>query len=146
MSQMNQNNPPATPNETSPALSNQAETLDDEIKLIDLIYPIYKRRKFLLMFCIFGLLTVGTITRYMPKTYEAIVLILPEPESKEQTIGSELKAAFLGKFGLSGFGETSSSPIPDLLESKELERVVRDRYNFYLIGVGKNFSVMGDKP
>jgi len=138
---MDQNNHPNSSHETPSSLSNR-EKIDDEINLIDLIYPIYKRRKFLIMFCFLVVVIVGIVTNRWPKTYEATVVILPESKNEGAGLGSELQAAFLGKFGLSGFGETSASPIPLLLESKELDKIIRDRYNFHLIGAGKDFSVM----
>jgi len=138
---MSQNNQPDSSHEILPALSNR-DQIDDEINLIDLIYPIYKRRKFLIIFCFVVVVIVGIVTNNMPKTYEATTFILPE--SKESRTGV-VKAVFLQQFGLSGLGGTAASPMAALLESKELDRAVRNRYNFHLMGIGETFSVEKDE-
>jgi hypothetical protein len=83
------------PNQIDP--HNSPDYDEDEIRLIDLIYPIYKRRRFLILFCFVVVIAVAAITVIMPKTYEATGVILPE--TKETGVGEELKAAFLEQFG-----------------------------------------------
>ena len=115
----------------------QSDQIGDEINLIDLIYPIYKRRKFLILFCVIIVIGVGLWTRKMPKTYEATAVILPEPKTEEGGIGSDLKAVFLEQFGVAGLGgsgPTSSEVFESVLKSNELARCVLRRYHyFYMI-------------
>ena len=105
---------------------------DSDIHLIDLIYPIYKRRKFLILFCLCVVAAIGVISVLMPKTYEATAVVLPE--EKESMAGGELKAAFLEQFGLVGLGEGAATPaevFEAILKSKELAREVLKRYRYY---------------
>jgi len=51
---------------------------EDEIRLIDYVYPIYRHRKFLVLFCLVVVILVGLYTFRMPKVYEAKGVILPE--------------------------------------------------------------------
>ncbi len=125
-------------NETSP--TNQIDQVDDEINLIDLVYPIYKRRTFLTLFCFVVVATVGVVTLRMPKIYEATAVILPE--AKESGSGSELKAAFLQQFGISGLGGSTATPsavFESVLKSRELARGVLRRYNYFsMMGIGRD--------
>lgn len=109
---------------------------EDEINLIDLIYPIYKRRRFLYLFCILITLGVGVITFFLPKSYESTAVILPE--SMENDAGSGVRTAFLEQFGIAGIGGSRSTPsgmFEALLNSSELAWEVLKRYDY--------FSVMG---
>ncbi|MFC1580383.1 GumC family protein [Thermodesulfobacteriota bacterium] len=114
--------------------------VEDEINLIDLIYPIYKRRKFLILFCFMVVIFVGLWTMRMAKVYQAKAVILPE--AKESASGGELKAAFLQQFGIAGVGGSSASPTANfgaVLKSAELAEEVLERYNyFYIKGVSEN--------
>jgi len=80
---------------------------ESDIHLIDLIYPIYKRRKFLILFCLTVVVAVGIISVLVPKTYEATAVVLPEEKENVGTAG-ELKAAFLEQFGLAGLGDANA--------------------------------------
>ena len=105
---------------------------EDEIRLIDLIYPIYKRRRFLILFCFVVVIAVAAITFTMPRTYEAIGVILPE--TKETGVGEELKAAFLEQFGVAGIMSSTGTPaevFEAILKSQELAREVLNRYNYF---------------
>ena len=105
---------------------------EDEIRLIDLIYPIYKRRRFLILFCLIVVIAVAAISFTMPKTYEATGVILPEP--KETGVGEELKAAFLEQFGVAGIMSSAGTPaevFEAILKSQELARQVLHRYNYF---------------
>jgi len=139
MDRSNQNNHPDSSHETPPAVS-YGDQVDDEINLIDLIYPIYKRRRFLILFCLITVVAVAIITRQVPKIYEATAVIFPETKSG----GSEsaLKAAFLGQFGIAGVGissETPSEMFNAVLKSNELAQDVLGRYNYFFInGIYKN--------
>jgi uncharacterized protein involved in exopolysaccharide biosynthesis len=86
---------PEKPNQ----LSSEECYEDDEINLIDLIYPIYNRRKFLVKFCLVITILTGIISFFSEKVYEAKTVILPEAEEGGGA-GFELKAAFLEQFGV----------------------------------------------
>ena len=109
---------------------------DDEINLIDLIYPIYKRRKFLIIFCLAITFLVGIISVFSQKTYEATAVILPETSEDTSDIG--IKAAFLEQFGIAGIGGSQSTPsavFEAVLKSNDLASQVLKRYDY--------FSIMG---
>lgn len=113
---------------------------DDEINLIDLIYPIYKRRKFLILFCLIFSAFVIFITFTSEKTFEASATIMPE--SKETgSAGSELKAAFLSQFGIAGIGDSSSASsviFEAVLKSRKLALEVLYQYNYFqIMGIPK---------
>lgn len=118
----------------------QLNQVDDEINLIDLVYPLYKRRRFLILFCMVVVAVVGIVTLRTPKTYEATAVILPE--AKGGSGGSELKAAFLEQFGLAGLGGATSTPaevFESVLKSRELGLGVLKRYNYFsVMGIGNN--------
>ncbi|MEJ2725653.1 MAG: Wzz/FepE/Etk N-terminal domain-containing protein [Deltaproteobacteria bacterium] len=114
---------------------------EDEIRLIDLIYPIYKHRRFLILFCLVVVLAVAAISLTMSKTYEATGVILPEP--KEAGAGEEVKAAFLQQFGVAGIMSSAATPaevFEAILKSRELARQVLYRYNYF-----RNKGVIRDK-
>ncbi|MBW2037389.1 MAG: hypothetical protein JRI41_07920 [Deltaproteobacteria bacterium] len=123
-------------NQNEMSRARQFDEVDEEINLIDLIYPLYKRRRFLILFCVLSVAAVGIISIAMPKTYEATAVILPEAK---QGTGSELKAAFLEQFGISGLGATTATPaevFESVLKSRELARGVLSRYNyFHIMGI-----------
>jgi tyrosine-protein kinase Etk/Wzc len=127
-------------------MPNQIEQRDydydeDEIRLIDLIYPIYKHRRFLILFCFVVVVAVAVISFTMSKTYEATGVILPEP--KETGVGGELKAAFLEQFGVAGITSSAATPaevFEAILKSQELARQVLYRYNYF-----RNKGVIRDK-
>jgi len=119
----------------------QLDQIDDEINLIDLVYPLYRRRRFLIFFCIIVMAIVGIVSLLIPKTYEAVATILPE--AKEGGGAAQLlKTAFLEKFGISMSGDTKKTPVAELLKSEQVGRAVRVRYNFPLMGIGKDFKVI----
>ena len=112
---------------------------DEEINILDFIFPIFKRWKFLVIF-MFGVVSFAAIYTFRtPKTYEATAVILPEPKPTDGGIGVELKAAFLEQFGVSGIGNASSTPsevFEAVIRSEYLARQVLDRYNyFYVMGI-----------
>jgi uncharacterized protein involved in exopolysaccharide biosynthesis len=113
---------------------------DDEINLIDLIYPIYKRRKFLLIFCLAITFIVGVISVFSEKIYEAKAVILPEASDSGNDIG--VKAAFLEQFGIAGLGGSQSTPsavFEAVLKSADLSLDVLTRYDyFYNRGINRN--------
>ena len=107
---------------------------DDEINLIDLIYPIYKRRKFLITFCLIITCFVGIISVFSEKIYEAKAVILPEASDSGSDVG--VKAAFLEQFGIAGIGGSQSTPsaiFEAVLKSNELAAEVLKRYDFYFM-------------
>ena len=116
----------------------QVDYQEDEINLVDLIYPVYKRRTFLITFCILVVAAVAFISIKMEKTYQATAVILPE--AKETGGAGELKAAFLEQFGVAGLGGsagTSAEMFEAVLNSKELARSVARRYDYsYVRGIG----------
>lgn len=142
---MTQNNKHIPPNDIQPGLPQMYEQPDDEINLIDLVYPIYKHRLFLVLFCIFVTFIVAIVTFNMPKTYEASITFLPE--ESDSGVGSELKAAYLQQFGISGLGGGGAVyiSIPALVQSKELNQMVRKRYNFNITGAGVVYSVTSEE-
>jgi len=114
-----------------PSLRNAYPDADDEINLIDLIYPIYKRRRFLIFFCFIVVVLTGIITLKMSKTYQATTVILPE--TTEGAGAGELKAAFLEQFGVAGLSGGSTAPsevFEAVLKSKELAKQVFKRYDY----------------
>lgn len=118
------------------------QNFDDEINLIDLIYPIYKHRKFLIVFCIVIVVAAAFITIKSPKTYEATAVMLPE--AKEANSGMELKQ--FGIFGLGGSAGTSSEVFEALLKSSVLTREVFQRYNYFSInGINKGDEINAAK-
>lgn len=113
---------------------------NDEINLIDLIYPIYNRRKFLIKFCLVITLLTAIISVFSEKVYEAKTVILPETEEGGGT-GFELKAAFLEQFGVSGLGGSSATPsdvFEAVLKSNELAMEVLNRYDYFMLMGIKN--------
>jgi uncharacterized protein involved in exopolysaccharide biosynthesis len=123
-------------------LTNKPDHYDeDEIRLIDLIYPIYKRRRFFIVFCLVVVVAVAVISFTMSKTYEATGVILPE--AKETGVGEELKAAFLEQFGVAGITSSAATPaevFEAILKSQELARQVLYRYNYF-----RNNGVIRDR-
>lgn len=122
---------PQTPDNNQQILP---EEFDDEINLIDLIYPIYKRRIFLIKFCLVITLMMAIISIFSEKIYEAKAVILPETGDGNNDIG--VKAAFLEQFGVAGLGGSQSTPsavFGAVLKSKELAWDVLKRYDYYSI-------------
>ncbi|RJR40120.1 MAG: hypothetical protein C4576_20240 [Desulfobacteraceae bacterium] len=113
---------------------------DEEITLIDLIYPIFKHIRFLILFCVVVVIAVGLYTVKLPKVYEATAVTLPEV--KQSDTGSELKAAFLEKFGVAGLGisnETPSEVFEAVLKSEELTRqAIRRSANYFNMGLSSS--------
>ena len=143
---MNQNNQTNLPQEMSHIFSPQ-DQIDDEINLIDLIYPIFKRRRFLILFCLIIVIATGIITSRTPKTYEATAVILPE--TKAGSSSTERRAAFLTRFGISGIGSATGAPsevFEAILKSSELARDVLERYNyFFMMGIHEKREAMAAK-
>lgn len=135
---MSQNDKIDTSKKVPPDLY-QIDQMDDEINLIDLIYPIFKHKRFLILFCVIIVIATGIITYRAPRTYEATAVILPEV--KPSGSGSELKAAFLTQFGISGIGGATGAPsevFEAVLKSSELARDVLERYNYlFMMGINK---------
>ena len=105
---------------------------EDEINIIDLIYPIFKRRKFLIKFCLTITILVGILSFFSEKIYEAKAVILPETGDESGDIG--VKAAFLEQFGVAGLGGVNSTPsavFGAVLKSNELAWNVLKRYDYY---------------
>jgi len=105
---------------------------EDEIRLIDYVYPIYRHRKFLVLFCLVVVILVGLYTFRMPKVYEAKGVILPE--TKQAGPSEQLKAAFLEQFGMAGLVGGAGTPAETfeaVLKSKELTETVLRRYNYF---------------
>ena len=122
---------PEKPNQIPPEICYE----DDEINLIDLIYPIYNRRKFLIKFCLVITILTGILSFFSEKVYEANTVILPEAEDGGGS-GIELKAAFLEQFGVSGLGGSRSTPsavFEAVLKSNELAMDVLRRYDYFMI-------------
>ncbi len=117
---------------------------DDEIHLIDLIYPIYKRRRFLILFCFIIIAATMIITILSSKTYEAAAVLLPEPKESDSGVGGELKAAFLQQFGIAGIGGSSPATadvFEAVLKSRNLAFEALNRYNyFYIMGINKKYQ------
>jgi len=114
---------------------------EDEIKVIDLIYPVFKRRKFLMLFCLGIALLVGIVSFFQQKTYEATAIILPITEDSSTSITQGLASTFLEQFGISGLGgssKTSSDVYGAFLKSNELTGGVLQRYDYFsLMGISK---------
>jgi tyrosine-protein kinase Etk/Wzc len=121
------------------------EEMDDEINLIDLIYPIYKRRKFLIRLCLGVALAVGAISFFLPKTYEATAIILPVSEQNSSNITGGLASSIMGQLGLSGLSglgisgsSTTAKNFKAALKSNELANEVLKRYDYFsMMGISK---------
>jgi tyrosine-protein kinase Etk/Wzc len=114
------------------------DQFEDEINLIDLLYPIYKRRRFLAWFCVGIVIAIGIISLLLPKTYEATAVILPQTSERSGSLTQSLTSAFLEQFGVSGLLSSESTPsavFQAVLTSNELALDVLDRYDY--------FSIMG---
>jgi len=115
---------------------------DDEIKIIDLIYPVFKRRKFLICLCLGIALITGIVSYFSTKIYEANAIILPITDDSSSSITKGLASTFLEQFGVSGLG-TSSSTSSDVygafIKSSELTGAVLRRYGYFsMMGISKN--------
>jgi tyrosine-protein kinase Etk/Wzc len=116
------------------------DQFEDEINLIDLLYPIYKRRRFLAWFCLVIVVVVGIWSFFLPRTYQATAVILPQTSERSSSITQSLTSAFLDQFGVSGLISSESTPsavFQTVLKSNELALDVLDRYGY--------FSIMGIK-
>jgi len=113
---------------------------DDEINLVDLLYPIYKRRKFLMVFCLAVTIAVGIVSILSPKTYNATAVILPI-SNQDSSLTKALTSTFLEQFGVSGLGSTASNPsvvFEAVLKSNELAANVLRRYDYFSrMGINK---------
>lgn len=123
-------------------MSDRQEDMDDEINLIDLIYPIYKRRKFLIYFCLAIAIMVGVWSFFLPKTYEATAIILPVSDKSGTSISQGLASTFLQQFGMSSLLGSSSSSSSNIfkaeLKSTELTGGVLRRYDYFsMTGISK---------
>ncbi|MBN2059430.1 MAG: hypothetical protein JW882_03340 [Deltaproteobacteria bacterium] len=136
---MTEKNSPETPHQML-VYPHPPDQPEDEISLIDLIYPVYKRRLFLIAFCIIVTLLTAFLTLKSTKIYEATAVILPETPAEGGGVGSELKAAFLEQFGVAGLGGSSGAPseiFEAVLKSNVLAREALLRANyFYTMGIG----------
>jgi len=118
---------------------------DDEINLIDLIYPIYQRRKFIICFCLIVAVAAGIWSYFSPKTYEATAVILPSSDQKSSSLLG--LSSTLEQIGLTGVGSssTSSKSLEAVLKSNELAGEVLRRYNYFsMMGIsakGENKSI-----
>jgi LPS O-antigen subunit length determinant protein (WzzB/FepE family) len=114
---------------------------EEEIKVIDLIYSIYRRRKFMVFFCLGIALLTGIISYFSTKTYEAQAIILPVTDDSGSSISQGLAATFLEQFGVSGLASSSknsSDVYGAFLKSSELTGGVLRRYNYFsMMGVSK---------
>jgi tyrosine-protein kinase Etk/Wzc len=141
------NHPPGTRNTGS-----YQEEMDDEINLIDLIYPVYKRRKFLIRFCLVIAIAAGVISLFLPKTYQATAVILPVSDQGNSSLTSGLASSVLGQFGLSSLsglglsGSTTSKNFKAALKSNELANEVLNRYDYFsIMGIGKKGEIKSSK-
>jgi tyrosine-protein kinase Etk/Wzc len=121
------------------------EEMDDEINLVDFVYPIFKKRKLLIRFCVLVAIAAGIINFLLPKTYQATAIILPTNQDNSSTSLSGLASSLLGQSGLGGLislGDSSSSTSSDVLEavlkSSDLTADVLNRYDYFIMmGVNK---------
>jgi tyrosine-protein kinase Etk/Wzc len=121
-----------------PSLSRQDE-FEDEINLIDLLYPIYKRRRFLAYFSVGIAIAIGIWSFFLPKTYQATAVIFPQT-NESASLSQSLASTYLEQFGVSGLLGTASTPsavFQAVLKSNELALDVLNRYDY--------FSIMGIK-
>jgi len=136
---MNQDNQTDKHPEMHPTLSQQ-DQLDDEINLVDLMYPIYKRIKLLAIFCLVITLAIGIKTFFSPKIYESTAVILPQTNESSASLSQSLASTYLEQFGVSGLLSSASTPsavFQAVLKSNELALDVLNRYDY--------FSIMGLK-
>jgi uncharacterized protein involved in exopolysaccharide biosynthesis len=130
---------PQPPNNNQPS-TYPPDQLDDEINLIDLIYPIYKRREFLTCFCVGIALAIGILSFFLPKTYNATAVILPI-SNQDSSLTKALTSTFLEQFGISGLSSSASNPsvvFEAVLKSNELAANVLRRYDYFSrMGINK---------
>src|SRR4030042_3181753 len=113
------------------------EDFDDEINLIDLLYPIYKRRRFLIYFSVGIALAIGVWSFFLPRAYQATAVIFPQTK-ESGSLSQSLASTYLGQFGMSGLLSSASTPsavFQAVLKSNELAMDVLNRYDY--------FSIMG---
>lgn len=127
------------------AVSDSRKEIDDEIKLIDIIYLIYKRRYFLIILCLVFAIVTGVYSYFSPKIYNATAVILPVSDKSSTSITQGLASTFLEQFGMSsllgGSSSTQSQIFGAVLTSKELAAEVLKRYNYYtMMGVSKQYE------
>jgi uncharacterized protein involved in exopolysaccharide biosynthesis len=115
------------------------DDFEDEINLVDLLYPIYKRRRFLAYFSVGIAIAIGVWSFFLPRIYKATAVILPQ--TKESTsLSQNLASTYLEQFGMSGLLSSASTPsavFQAILKSNELAQDVLNRYDY--------FSIMGIK-
>ncbi len=124
MPQISENNNPITPE----------DIYHDEINIIEVIYPVYKRRKFLIIFCLTITFLVGIISVFSEKIYEAKTVILPE--TGERVNSAVAVPSVLEEFAAARLGRSSSAPAAifgAVLKSNELAGHVLKRYDYYSI-------------
>jgi len=115
------------------------EDFDDEINLIDLLYPIYKRRRFLIYFSVGIALAIGVWSFFLPRAYQATAVIFPQTK-ESGSLSQSLASTYLEQFGMSGLLSSASTPsavFQAVLKSNELALDVLNRYDY--------FSIMGIK-
>lgn len=130
--------------DTQTVFDSQKE-INDEIKLIDIIYLVYKRRYFLILLCLVVAIITGAYSFFLPKTYSATAVILPANDKSGTSITQGLASTFLEQFGMSnligGSSSTQSQTFGAVLESKELTADVLRRYNYYsMMGISKGYE------
>jgi tyrosine-protein kinase Etk/Wzc len=147
---MDQNDQHIRPAMAADPSSTYQEEMDDEINLIDLVYPIYKRRGFLIRFCVVIAVLVGAISFFQQKIYQATATILPVSEQGSSGLTSSLAASALGQIGLSSLGlsgsSTTSKNFKAALKSNELADEVLKRYDYYsIMGITKKGQINSSK-
>src|SRR4030043_40886 len=118
---------------------NTPDQYDDEINLIDLLYPIYKRRRFLIYFSVGIAIMIGVWSFFLPRTYQATAVIFPQTK-ESASLRQSLASTYLEQFGMSGLLSSASTPsavFQAVLKSNELALDVLNRYDY--------FSIMGIK-
>ncbi len=130
------------PNNANMRVTSPQGEFEDEINLIDLLYPIYKRRRFLTWFCVGIAIAIGIISIFLPKTYQATAVILPQTSERSGSLTQSLTSAFLEQFGVSGLLSSESTPsavFQTVLKSNELAQDVLDRYDYFsIMGIKRN--------
>ena len=118
---------------------NAPDQYEDEINLVDLLYPIYKRRRFLIYFSVGIALAIGVWSFFLPRAYQATAVIFPQTK-ESGSLSQSLASTYLEQFGMSGLLSSASTPsavFQAVLKSNELALDVLNRYDY--------FSIMGIK-
>lgn len=106
----------------------EASALDEEVRLVDYLYPLFKRRGLILLFLLATVGATALFTFSSPTVYEARAVLLPETGGQEDF---GLRAAMAQQFGVSVPGQKAdpSTLFTNVLKSRPFAERVAERFN-----------------